>query len=160
MAYTDIPDTDIDADSDIDDAILEDLVENAEYNHDHAMRGGTHLVGVRLAVARGVTAFSDSISSGSQDGTQAIVFATDAIDGDPNFSEVPVFKYSMEEDGTGVAWSAFTQATSDSWEHFVESGSQTSAGVTIRNTITGSSSDGTFKANINWIAFGLVTAGE
>ncbi len=104
--WTDISASRKDADSPIDEDLIGDLDDNATYNHERAIRSGTHTTGVRTCMARGRTAFDWSTT---RVGTVSITFATDADDGDPNFLAAPRVYATLAEDATSSQeWSSFS----------------------------------------------------
>ncbi len=148
--WTDISASRKDADSPIDEDLFSDLDDNTTYNHERAIRSGTHATGVRTCIARGKTAWSFAT------GEYVIVlieFDT-ALDGDPNFLAAPTVIMTLEEDPAG----------SDEWL-----GEQPSVYLE-ETTVTASQCSGTVQFTpsssltvqgwIHWIAIGTVMAGE
>jgi len=85
MGWTDISAGRQDADSPIDEDLIEDIVGNTEYNHDCAVRSGTHASGVRRALGLVAKTFTQG-SANSE--TVTVTFATDCVE-DPNFNSAP-----------------------------------------------------------------------
>lgn len=135
-----------------------DLSNNTEHNFEHAVRGGTYGSGVRLVVARGRTAWSMSSHATTED-TTAIVFATDAADGDPNFDsgETPVITYSIEEDA-GSTGLANLGASMEFW-HWVGIGTLDYQGFSVVVHLDDNASN-TYSGYINWTAHGLPSTDE
>ncbi len=164
-SWTTILDAWIDRDSPWHAGLVTDFRDNIAYNSEHATRTGTNAAGVRLAYARGRTAFTVTID-GSGDGasTVTITYATDALDGDPNFlsSETPVFTYNLEQDGTGSAWSSFYAiAWNTGIQHFITTRADADETVAIQINIANSSdTSATVKGWVNWRADAIVASGE
>jgi hypothetical protein len=160
MGWTDIADSAFDADSPITEDLLEDIVENVEYEHERALRCGIHATGVRLAMARGKKAFSFSADgSGYGSATATVTFSSDALDGDPNFTSAPVVYMCLEEDDADTAWLVTGGINADEWiAHISDTPSTTgfTAKVAAKSLTASQDYDGFF----NWIAIGAVTAGE
>lgn len=160
MAWTDIADSAFDADSPITEDLLEDVVENAEYNHERALRCGTHAVGVRLVMARGKEAFEFTADgSGYGSSTQNVVFENDALDGDPNFTSAPVVYICLEEDDANTAWIASTGINADEWIAHI-SDTPTADGFTAKVGGKSLTASQVYNGFFNWIAIGAVTSGE
>jgi hypothetical protein len=149
MGWTDISDSRIDADSFVNVGLVGDMTANPVYNHDHAIRSGTHTTGARTCMARGKTQFSWSDVT---TGTQAVSFS-DALDGDPNFLAAPVVSMRLEESPAGEDWVSNGPATV-----YLEDDTLDEAGFTARVDFSGSAFDPT--GWVHWIAIGEVQAGE
>jgi hypothetical protein len=87
-SWTTITDARIDADSPIDEDLMTDIRENAEYLYERHVRSGTATTGVRTIMARGKSSAQSLSLDGTGNGsdTVAITFSTDATDGAPAFS--------------------------------------------------------------------------
>lgn len=156
--WTAISDARIDAESPIDEDLVTDIRENAEYLHERAVRAGTHGTGVRLAIARGKvydTAATDGSGNMSSIALAPVTFSTDALDGNPNFSSAPVVVISIEESSTDDEWT-----TSYSVQCNIREASVATTGFTAEWFVTGATATATIGAYIHWIAIGPVTAGE
>ena len=151
MGWTNISSGRYDADSPVDEDLIGDIVSNTEYNHDHALRGGTHSTGVRLAVAMGVKTITFGASS--YDASSTVTFSSDSDHGDPNFSSSPrvflSFTTSSASFSTGANNVNFTVGTSTI--------TSTSFDIDLHRNST---SPGTQNVDVAWLAIGQVTAGE
>ena len=149
-----------DADSPVNESLVDDAIENTEYNQERALRCGTHTTGVRQAYARGLDTFSTSTNGSNIILSGTVTFSTDSADGNPNFLSAPYVWFALEEntDGGGsLQWTSgnvynfrgpylidTTRAnTGFSWELVVDK-----------------NSGATFEGNVYWFAIGEVTAGE
>ena len=104
MGWTDISDSSFDADSPITDTLMQQIVENGEYNHDHAIRGGTNAAGVRLALSRHKSSeFTISMDANGNGSVGWDITVANATDGAPNFANAPVPVGFMCEDSGGGA---------------------------------------------------------
>lgn len=158
--YTAIANTDFDASSPVDEDFVTALRDNSQYNFNHAIRCGTFAAGARLAHDDGRTSFN-----GTTDGSGNLsVTVTCSFTASINFDSAPVFVCSPEEVTTGspagIVWTNFTDAVSEAFTHYIASGSvsTTQAQVTLEFNAGPASSQ--VRGRINWIAAGLVTAGE
>lgn len=147
MGWTDISASRQDADSPIDEDLVGDIIANTEYNHDNAVRGGTHALGVRLAMARGRTAFGGSSIST----IDVVIDFTAGEDGVPNFSDTPIVTTSIEEDTGGSSWGGVIAA------HHIKGGTLSGTGCTVDINWGGTAA---YYGWVHWIAIGKVTSGE
>ena len=108
MGWTDIANSEFDVDSPITETLMTEIVENGEYNHDHALRTGTHATGVRMAFARGVnsTEFSIGTNASGEGNDNVTITFSDATDGDPKFDSAPNMWFSFTEGTTAPAWAS------------------------------------------------------
>lgn len=155
--WTVIPDTDTDADSPLTEDLVTDIKENAEYLHERAVRAGTHTVPVRLAFARGVYIDTASTDGGGDTGivTQAITFAAEAIDGDPNFSVAPTVVVSIQESTAHDDWGS--PSVVSVW---LDETAVSTTGFTVSWQLVGGAASAAIGARISFFAAGLVTSGE
>ncbi len=147
MGWTDISASRKDADSPIDEDLTGDLNDNTVYNHERAIRSGTHALGVRTCIARGRESFT--VTSNSTIAVPIDFTAQD--DGDPNFGAEPNVLLSLEEDTTGYNWQNTSVA------HYIEDATLTTSGCTVRIKWLDTQS---WKGWVHWIAIGTVTSGE
>lgn len=154
--WTTIPDTDTDADSPLTESLLTDMKENCEYLFETAVRSGMHgAPHVRTALARGFV--EASYSGGASDtGWQevTITYATDSLDGDPNFSGAPALAFGMTRYG-GTAWGATVFPLC-----YVKDGTQTASGCTLMWRLASIPTSGTFTVRIYYLAQGQPSSGE
>ncbi len=127
--------------------MLGDLNDNTVYNKGHAIRSGTHALGVRTCIARGRESFT---GSGIITISVPIDF-TAQDDGDPNFGAEPNVLLSLEENTAGDNW--LTQLVA----LYVEDATLTTSGCTAR-VRWGASNN--YQGWVHWIAIGTVTSGE
>ena len=109
MAWTDIADSLINTNDWITSGVMTQLCDNEQYNYDTAVRTGTTAAGDenRLALARGRTKFEVAniahpfYTPGDDVGVAGnVVFATDSMDGDPNFKDeswLPMVMFTIED---------------------------------------------------------------
>lgn len=159
MGWNTIADGSVDADSPVNETLMTNMRDNMVYNHDRAVRSGTHATGVRLAIARGTYDFNITIVTGTV--SHAFTFATDATDGDPNFSAAPLVVFGMEErivtgGGTDCDWATDDTVVTAN----IQDGTLSSTGMTVDITCRTDSSDTYCKGTLHWVAFGAVTSGE
>jgi hypothetical protein len=158
MSWVTLTSGQTDAESPVNDTIMDQIRDNEDYLFDSAVRGGTLTSPVRLAVARGEKT-SLSIAATTQTagiyrgGTSVtITFATDADDGDPDFSVQPrvyvQFK-SQDADMTSTNYCLVTP--------FVYSDSPTTAVVYLNGWAPAST---TITGNLYWTAIGIPQSGE
>jgi len=157
--YTDISAARTDADSDVDEDLMTDLADNDRHNFSHALRCGTFTTGVRRAFAGGThddTINTDGSGHGTSTGT--ITFASDAVDGPPNFSATPLLlTLTAQELSTGAdlgtndpsvsVWLDETNGITSTVINYV---------LTVRNATTLSAID----IRIHWAVAGLPTGTE
>jgi hypothetical protein len=148
MGWTDISASRKDADSPLDEDLISDLDDNTTYNHDRAIRSGTHATGVRTCMARGRESFSGSAIST----IDVPIDFTAQTDGDPNFGAEPIVCITLEENTGGDVW-----APTDSPTHYIADGSLTTAGCTVSIKWLATKD---FQGWVHWIAIGTVTTGE
>lgn len=155
--WTNINPNRLDADSPVDEDLTGDVADNELHNFEHALRVGTFATGVRLALARGATAFDVNLDgSGNGESVDAVVFATDALDGDPNFDSAPTcLGIAFEELSTGSDINNPTSVTCR-----IQEGSLTASGFTVVTTVRGGNTTVLVDFNIHWAFVGPVTAGE
>lgn len=157
MSWTEIAATRYDQDSPEDEDLWGDIIANAAYNYDHALRCGIHATGARNCMAHGVVSFSDVTVGANKAFTGTVTFATDAIDGDPNFSTPPTVILTLEQ---------VTDATYEAWTP-ANSIYAYSAIVTARDVDTFTyriqfynALDPDLSGKLHWRAVARVTAGE
>ena len=163
--WTTISDSRVDADSPVTESLVTDLRENTEYNHERAVRSGTHGAGVRVATAKGRTAFSDTTDgSGDVTTTASITYSTDADDSvDPNFSANVRPVWSLEEDSSGgnQAWVNFTSSGTDTLTAYVLDGTADDGlGFNVSVVFGGGAATTAVAGFINWKVEGTVASGE
>jgi hypothetical protein len=130
--------------------LIADLDDNATYNHDHAIRSGTHVTGVRTCMARGKTLFS---WSAADSGTQAVLFSN-AEDGDPDFLTAPIVTLSLQESPSGDAW-----LNKGPVAVHIDGGTLDENGFTAQiDFFQGDTLDAT--GWVHWIAIGEIQVGE
>jgi hypothetical protein len=159
MSWVDLTTGQTDAESPVNDTLMDQIRSNEDYLFDSALRGGTFGTPVRLVVARGVKAVSITVNTqigatGIYRGanTYTVTFSTDSDDGDPGFSANPrVYAtfYSQDTDLTGTNAAVVTP--------YVNSDSNTQ---TIINVNAWCPASATIAGNLYWMAIGPPTAGE
>jgi hypothetical protein len=144
------------ADKPLDEDLVEDLSDHGDYNFDHAVRGGTDAVGVRLAIARGETDFT----AVSQTLVQVdITFATDSDDGDPGFSAAPRVIVTLKEDATSTNdWTGL--AAGDEMWVYIEEGYPSTTVCRCQVWFDDGGAGTNYKGHLQFIAIGEPTAGE
>ncbi|MCP4898882.1 MAG: hypothetical protein GY906_18070 [bacterium] len=161
MGWTDIDDTTFDAESPNVEGLFEDIVENTEYNFEHAVRGGTHAAGVRLATARGAVSFTAVSQTLLQVDITLNGGGTDCDDGDPNFDAAPRVILTIREDPTSA--NDFTSGGASSFNemhYWIEEGYPTTATCRCQVWMDDGSAGPNYKGMIHFIAVGTVTSGE
>jgi len=156
MAWTDISSSREDQDSPVDEDLMGDIIDNTEYNFDHAVRGGTHATGVRLAIARGYVQVLDTTVGADYKKTGTVTFSTDAADGNPNFDSSPFVWMTVREilgGGTYDTWSTAIYSVSP----YIEDVSPTDFDWCVQFHNGG---DPDIGFQLWWMAIGAVTAGE
>jgi hypothetical protein len=159
--WTDILDSQIDADSPLDEDFWNALDGNMRYNYERAIRSGPDVLTkaqsialgagrptARTCMARGKTMFS---WSGAASGTQVVVFSN-AEDGDPNFLAAPSVSMGLQESSPGDDW-----ASDGPVEVYIEDGTLDETGFTARIDFGGSLDPIGW---VHWIAIGPVSADE
>ncbi len=162
MAWTVIPDGDVDADSPVDEDLMGDLKDNVTYNFESGMRGGTFAVPNRLAYARGAALFSGA-TDGNGDAIitlSGIVFSSAASDGNPNFIPgVPLITGSLIEDSTTGSNQTWTKkGMIVSW--FIEDGSLDETGFTVSVSVWNGANSTNIGGTFYWQAVAAASAGE
>jgi len=155
-SWTAITDGTFDEDSPVTDALLEDIVENTEYNNEHAVRAGTHAAGVRLALAR-ATATSEFTISTDANGDGSVswdITIANATDGAPNYSAAPtVVGYSCEDSGGGTAWG-------NGCIYSVRTTGTSTSTINTRIAVTNGPASTSIKGYLTYALVGPVTSGE
>lgn len=183
MAWTDVLDSEIATNDWISTGPVTKLVDNEQYNNDHGCRCGTDAVGVRLAIARGRTYFqcaniSHPFYTASDDVGVAgnIDFATDSMDGNPNFSSTPMVWFTIEdflEDGDNDTYwredpiiiKQESEAGANKWyivaypPKFTKLTGRTKTGFSYQIWFN-TSDRRQILGYVNWVAIGPVTTGE
>jgi len=160
MSWVTLTSGQTDAESSINDTLMDQIRDNEDYLFDSAVRGGALTSPVRLALARGektglsIAATNQIGATGIYRGgtSVTITFATDADDGDPDFSVQPrvyVQFYSQDADMTSTNYCLVTP--------FVYSDSTTTAVVYLNGWAPAST---TISGNLYWTAIGIPQSGE
>jgi hypothetical protein len=159
MAWTSISASRYDQDSPEDEDLWGDLIANAEYNYDHAVRGGTHGAAVRLALGRGEVSFSATTCGANKEFTGTVTFATPGAtyDGDPNFNSAPLITYGLKE-VTDATYEAWTTANSIYGISVITTAVSTSAFSYRIKFYNGGNPD--LSGVMYWMAMSPVVAGE
>ena len=154
-SWTDIADATFDADSPTTATLWEDVIENTEYNNDHALRGGTHASGVRLGFARGKSSEFSIVTDGSGNGNVTWnITISSATDGDPNFSATPTaIGFVCEDSGGGTAWNSLAV-----YSVRITGGSSTV--INTRIAVAHAGATVTIKGYLYWNLVGAVSSGE
>ena len=160
--YPTINSTRTDADSVPDEDLFDDLRLRGDYLFESQLRCGedADTSRVRLAYARGRTAFTDPTAAGGTIVVSGTIAYSTATDGDPNFSGVPAVIVSLESDDSGG---------SNEWDQgadeilvtvHVDYGTITTSQFDY--VVKGINLDGAedFDGFIHWQAIGPVTSGE
>lgn len=157
--WTVIPDTDTDADSPLTESLLTDMKENSEYLFETMTRSGTHgAPHTRTAMARGVVTDSASTNGSGDTAWQeaAVSYATDSLDGDPDFSVAPVITYGFyESTASATAWGSTAIPLV-----YIKDGSQSVSGFTFKWRIASGPTSSTVKIGIYFDAIGQPQSGE
>jgi hypothetical protein len=156
--FTNIASTRRDADSPVNESLIDDAIENTEYNRERALRCGTHGTGARMALARGTVTFAATGLGADHLFSGTITFSSDADDGDPNFSAAPRAYLALEEVTTGGydAWSNTIHPKYIAMQAGGISATQLFWEVQFENP--GASDD--ISGIVHWEAIGPVTSGE
>lgn len=161
MGWTNIASGSYDAESSVDETFVTALRDNAEYNYDHAVIGGTLATGARLTLARSdptLNTFSMTADGGGAFSTSYVVtYSSGSDDGTPGFSSEPSVVVTLEEDETGTP-AGEDWATPLRIYHYFTATSAT--GFTLQITGNGAPSSSTVRGVVGWMALGPVTSGE
>lgn len=145
-----------DEDSAFDETLADGLRDHCIYNHDHAIRCGTHSSGERLTLARCLEAFNATSCIANKEFTGTVTFSTGSDDGNPNFDAAPrvIFGFHQYTEGYD-AWSAANNIYR--WSAVVTSISDSGFDWRVQfYNLAGVDIAGYF----HWAAVGPVTAGE
>ena len=157
--YTTIAGIRVDADSPVDEDLISDLRDNAASIRERQLRTGTHVTGVRLTLARGISASTTITTDGSGNGldTIGVGFAGDSSDGDPNFSAAPsCLGLTFEELSTGDDLGG----TAPSVSCWINEATLDASGFTAVISVRGGAVTANIDYKLHWAFVGPVTSGE
>ncbi len=148
MGWADIPAGWLASDSAFDEDLVDGLDDNTTYNHECAIRSGTHTTGVRTCMSRGRESFTPTSIN-----TIAVpIDFTAPAEDDPNFGAEPIVCIALEENTSGDDWLGGLVMC------YIEDGTLTTSGCTVRINWVAAAQD--FWGWVHWIAIGDVTSGE